>query len=199
MLKCHGCDSLSRPNIDTTAATLFFFLHHKMTSVFIALVAIATTLVQGHVVVTYPGWRGNNLIVNETFPFGMQWIYPCGGTSPTNNRTNWPLDGSGAVAFEPGWFAGHDRNLMYINLCLGAQPVNCSFPMVPVFEITGPNDRPYPGGVCLPKVPLPNGVQPKDGDLATIQIIQTQKHGASLYSVSYLYLTTHTHTHTHKY
>ncbi len=31
----------------------------------------------GHVVLTYPGWRGNNLILNDTFPFGMQWMYPC--------------------------------------------------------------------------------------------------------------------------
>lgn len=55
--------------------------------------AIATA----HTVITYPGWRGNNLHTNGTlpefdpdtigvntyqngshgFPYGMQWIYPC--------------------------------------------------------------------------------------------------------------------------
>ena len=34
-------------------------------------------LTQAHLILTYPGWRGNNLITNETFPFGMQWMYPC--------------------------------------------------------------------------------------------------------------------------
>lgn len=32
---------------------------------------------QSHIIMTYPGWRGDNLITNETFPYGMQWIYPC--------------------------------------------------------------------------------------------------------------------------
>ncbi len=36
--------------------------------------------VGAHVVVTYPGWRGNNLITNETFPYGTQWLYPCAPT-----------------------------------------------------------------------------------------------------------------------
>ena len=40
-----------------------------------------------HTVITYPGWRGDNLITNgtvgvddyqpDTFPYGMQWMYPC--------------------------------------------------------------------------------------------------------------------------
>lgn len=40
-----------------------------------------------HIVITYPGWRGNSLITNgtvgvddykpDTFPYGMQWMYPC--------------------------------------------------------------------------------------------------------------------------
>ena len=50
-----------------------------------------------HTVITYPGWRGNNLHTNGTlpaenpdtigidtyengthgFPFGQQWMYPC--------------------------------------------------------------------------------------------------------------------------
>jgi hypothetical protein len=34
-------------------------------------------LAAAHTVLTYPGWRGNNLISNDTFPHGMQWMYPC--------------------------------------------------------------------------------------------------------------------------
>jgi hypothetical protein len=30
-----------------------------------------------HTVLTYPGWRGDNLVTNDTFPYGMQWMYPC--------------------------------------------------------------------------------------------------------------------------
>jgi hypothetical protein len=74
---------------------------------------------------------------------------------------------------------------MYVNLCLGEQPQNCSMPMVRLFELTGPSDRPYPGTVCLPQVPLPAGVVPKNGDRASIQIVQAAKHGAALYSVCF--------------
>lgn len=34
-------------------------------------------LVNAHTVITYPGWRGDNLVTNDTFPYGMQWMYPC--------------------------------------------------------------------------------------------------------------------------
>lgn len=73
--------------------------------------------------------------------------------------------------------------LMYINLGLGSEPDTYS-PMVPMFRLTGPSDNPYPGTVCLPQVSPPQGVVPKSGDLATIQVVQTLKSGASLYSVS---------------
>ncbi|KAK3942877.1 hypothetical protein QBC46DRAFT_378999 [Diplogelasinospora grovesii] len=138
--------------------------------------------VQGHTVITYPGWRGMNLITNATFPFGMQWMYPCGGIGVTANRTTWPIDG-GAVAVQPGWFRGHSTALMYINLGLGADPSNYSMPMVPMFEVTGPaGDNPYPGQFCVPSVPLPQGVSPKNGDLASIQVVELAKHGAGMYS-----------------
>lgn len=38
---------------------------------------LCATFVRAHTVVTYPGWRGDNLITNNTFPYGMQWMYPC--------------------------------------------------------------------------------------------------------------------------
>lgn len=62
----------------------------------ICLLALTTFFraIQAHTVITYPGWRGNNLHSNGTatitnglgamhtdngtiYPFGMQWQYPC--------------------------------------------------------------------------------------------------------------------------
>ncbi|KAM0626316.1 hypothetical protein ACHAPW_008353 [Verticillium nonalfalfae] len=81
-----------------------------------ALVLAATAA--AHIVISYPGWRGNNLITNETFPYGMQWTFPCGGTPLTQNRTYWPTTG-GAVAFQPGWFQGHLTATIHINMGFG--------------------------------------------------------------------------------
>lgn len=139
-----------------------------------------------HTVITYPGWRGDNLITNETWPYGMQWIYPCGGMPTTTNRTKWPVNG-GAVAFQPGWFQGHPTAYMYISLGFGTDgpdggPPNMSNPMVPVFQIVGPSKNPWPGTVCIPQVPLPVGANVKVGDNATIQVVETALHGAALYS-----------------
>lgn len=48
-----------------------------LTSLFIALHLGWAALSRAHVVITYPGWRGNNLLRNEAFPKGMQWESPC--------------------------------------------------------------------------------------------------------------------------
>jgi len=152
----------------------------------ILLPIIASTLAAAHIVISYPGWRGNNLITNETFPYGMQWIYPCGGHPPTTNRTYWPTKG-GAVSFQPGWFQGHQTAFLYVNMGFGTDgpdggPPNMSFPMVAPFQLLGPSKNPYPGTVCLPQVPLPVNTTVKAGDLATIQIVELAAHGASLFS-----------------
>src|SRR5690349_832118 len=115
----------------------------ELPSFLVAFLAAAIQ-VQGHAVLTYPAWRGNNLISNASFPFGMARNYPCGGIPPTSNRTRWPLDGSGAFAFEPGWSSGHELNFVYINLCLGPGPDavagevnNCSLTMKGPLELKG--------------------------------------------------------------
>lgn len=73
---------------------------------FCTLLAVLTTaaIAQAHTVITYPGWRGNNLHTNGTlpednpeskgidfsengtasYPWGMQWIYPCEYIVPTS-------------------------------------------------------------------------------------------------------------------
>ena len=51
---------------------------HTLTMFPSTLLAIASAaVVSAHTVITYPGWRGNNLVTNHTFPYGMQWMYPC--------------------------------------------------------------------------------------------------------------------------
>jgi len=105
-----------------------------------------------------------------------------GGLGVSSNRTYWPLNG-GAIAVQPGWFQGHATALFYINMGLGENPANYSLPMVPLFQITGPSNNPYPGTFCLPQVPLPAGVTVKSGDLASIQVIEVAKHGAGQYNV----------------
>lgn len=102
---------------------------------------------------------------------------------PTSrNRTKWPVNG-GAVAVQPGWFPGHLTALIYINIGLGETPENMSHPVVSPFPISGPTNNPYPGTFCLPQVPLPANVSVKAGDKATIQVVETAKHGAALYNV----------------
>jgi hypothetical protein len=151
----------------------------------------AASTVNAHAVITYPPWRGNNLLANASFPFGMARTYPCGGHPITTNRTHYPLDGSGAFAFEPGWSPGHGLNAVYINLCLGSgegqesgEVRNCSLTIVGPLELKGPTDEQYAGQVCIPRLGLPKGVTPRSGDLASLQIVQVVKHGAALYSVS---------------
>ncbi|RAL13213.1 copper acquisition factor BIM1-like domain-containing protein [Aspergillus homomorphus CBS 101889] len=169
----------------------------SISRLFAAITLLSLGLVNAHSIITYPGYRGNNLHTNGTvqqsnglgvawengsyiYPYGMQWLYPCGGMPTSTNRTKWPING-GAIALQPGWFQGHSTAFMYINLGLGTVPQNMSLPMLPVFEITGPSNNPYPGTICLPQVPLPADVTVKAGDNATIQIVEAAKHGAALY------------------
>ena len=100
----------------------------------------------------------------------------------SQNRTKWPVSG-GAISVQPGWFTGHQTAFFYINLGEGNIPNNYSLPMVPVFQITGPDNLLYPGSFCLPQVPLPAHFKAKVGDNATIQVIETAQHGAALYNV----------------
>ena len=107
----------------------------------------------------------------------------------TTNRTLWPTTG-GTISLQPGWFQGHATAFFYVNLGFGTDgpdggPPNMSFPMVPVFQIVGPNKQPYPGSICLTQVPLPANTVVNVGDNATIQVVETAIHGAALYSVGF--------------
>lgn len=166
----------------------------------LAGVMLCMSLVNAHTVIVYPGYRGNNLHTTGTvendhglgasynsdnksidYPYGMQWIYPCGGMPSSTNRTKWPIHG-GAIALQPGWFPGHSRAMIYMNLGLGTVPPNMSHPMKTPFGIVGPDNDPYPGTICIPQVPLPAGIEVNPGDNATIQVIELAQHGAALYN-----------------
>ncbi|KAG9691842.1 hypothetical protein KCU95_g7708, partial [Aureobasidium melanogenum] len=170
----------------------------------LAALVLRLGLVQCHTVITYPPWRGDNLKTNGTlpqndihalgqnyvdgqytFPYGQQWMYPCGGMPTSTNRSLWPVNG-GAVAIQPGWFQGHKTATFYINIGINGPgevaPPNMSHPVVPAFQITGPVNTAYPGTFCLPQVPLVPNLTFNIGDNITIQVIETAQHGAAIYN-----------------
>ncbi|OAK93978.1 hypothetical protein IQ06DRAFT_261272 [Phaeosphaeriaceae sp. SRC1lsM3a] len=172
----------------------------------LVFVVASWSLASAHTVIVYPGWRGNNIHTNGTvgpkdpaiipgslgqnwdnetgtytFPYGMQWMYPCGGMPMSQNRTKWPIKG-GAISIQPGWFPGHQAAQFYFNLGYETEPQNYSHAMLPPFSISGPSNQQYEGTFCLPQVPLPAGYDPKIGDNATIQVIELAQHGAALYN-----------------
>lgn len=137
-----------------------------------------------------------SLIRSSSIPLGCSgYIHVCGPTvyevpsSPqtggglpiSSNRTRWPV-GGGAVAFQPGWYTGHEHALIYINIGFGDVPQNYSVPLAR-FELVGPSDNPYPGTVCIPSIEVPAGFSVSAGDRATIQVVEAAVHGAALYSV----------------
>lgn len=105
----------------------------------------------------------------------------------STNRTFWPYTG-GAVSVQPGWFTGHSKAFIYINMGIQGPnevaPPNMSHILVPPFQILGPTNDEYPGQFCLPQVPMPVNVTLSPGDKVTLQVIEVAQHGASLYNVS---------------
>lgn len=170
----------------------------------LALLPLLFTQIIAHTVITYPGWRGDNLVTNGTlpqyssealgqnyedgqftFPYGQQWIYPCGGMPTSTNRSLWPVTG-GALALQPGWFQGHSSAQFYINIGINGpgelSPPNMSHPVVKNFGIIGPSNDEYNGTFCLPQVPLVPNVTFSIGDNITIQVVEVAQHGAAIYN-----------------
>lgn len=103
------------------------------------------------------------------------------------NRTKWPV-GGGALSVQPGWFPGHSKAFIYVNIGIqedGQQaPPNMSHPVVPPFQLNGPSNNEYPGQFCLPQIGMPANLSLQVGQLITLQVVEAAQHGASLYSVS---------------
>ncbi|KAL5614375.1 hypothetical protein BROUX41_004481 [Berkeleyomyces rouxiae] len=154
-----------------------------------AVAALLTASVaSAHILLTYPGSRGNSFITNETFPFGMQWTYPCGGIPLSRNRTYWSTSG-GTIAFQPGWFSGHASAMLYVNIGLDSTgpdggPMNFTNQLVLPFELQGPSNGPFPGTLCLPNVQVPEALGVRAGMNASLQIVELATHGASLFACS---------------
>ena len=114
-----------------------------------------------------------------------------GGMSLTTNRTLWPV-GGGAISVQPGWFQGHALAFFRINMGLDTSgpdggPLTMDIPLLDLVQVVGPSNNPYPGTMCFPNVPVPANASVKVGDNATLQVILTAQHGASLFAVSLPY------------
>lgn len=108
----------------------------------------------------------------------------------STNRTFWPVDG-GAVSIQPGWFQGHAKAFVYINIGIQEPgqlaPPNMSHPVVPPFQILGPTNQEYAGQFCLPQVPMPPNVTLEVGQNITLQVVEVAVHGAALYNVRFCF------------
>ncbi|KXJ89751.1 hypothetical protein Micbo1qcDRAFT_196540 [Microdochium bolleyi] len=174
----------------------------------LAVLAGSAAVVDAHIAITYPGSRGNTFPKNGTvaqsdglvvatiangsepiYPYGMAMAYPCGGLPTTTNRTLWPLTGSAPIILQPGHQANHDWGIIFVNIGLGTTPANFSTQMIHEFSFTFPSAKEYDNQICLPDVSLPQTVRDavgaglvKAGDNATIQVVETAKHGGTLHS-----------------
>lgn len=105
----------------------------------------------------------------------------------STNRTKWPVNGGG-LSIQPGWFPGHSFAMFYVNIGIQepghVAPRNMSHPVVPPFQLVGPNNQQYDGQFCLPQIGMPANLNLQVGDNITIQVIETAQHGAALYNVS---------------
>jgi len=87
----------------------------------------------------------------------------------------WPLDG-GSVALD----LHHPWTYVFINLGIGTDNPSFNISLTPdLLNVTGN------GTYCLPKVTLPSGITPTDGQNASIMVATGGKNGVALYNVSH--------------
>lgn len=103
---------------------------------------------------------------NLTHPPGAGADYGAG------NVTDWPLEG-GAIKLH----LHHDYTFVFINLGLGKNSSNFNVSLTPDFwNVT------TPGQLCVEKLALPDDVEVRDGDVASIQVITGGESGVALYN-----------------
>jgi hypothetical protein len=77
--------------------------------------------------------------------------------------------------------------MFYVNIGINepgeSAPKNMSHPVVPPFQLVGPNNLEYPGQFCLPQIGMPKNLDLQVGTNITIQVIELAQHGAALYNV----------------
>ncbi|KAK6356355.1 hypothetical protein TWF718_000716 [Orbilia javanica] len=133
------------------------------------LVAAATlaTAVQAHYSIDYPTWRADSF--EEPYD---QWLRPCAGANTTQNRTTWPLDGGSLVLG-----LHHAFDYIFVNLGLGSEVTTFNISLTPNFLNNTGN-----GTLCIPKIPIPAGIEIRDGQDASIQVVTVGKSGSALYN-----------------
>jgi hypothetical protein len=137
---------------------------HASTLLLTLLPALATA----HFSVTYPTDRGSN---SQT-----QADSPCGGkNTPSSTRTKWPITG-GQLSFE----AGHDEADTAVYLALGNNPVKDDFKITLKDQFL----QIGLGTFCWNELTVPGDLGIKNGDNATIQVVQAGHSGGGLYNVS---------------
>ncbi|KAI5467497.1 hypothetical protein BGZ63DRAFT_29220 [Mariannaea sp. PMI_226] len=125
-----------------------------------------------HFGLEFPEWRANSLSEDENSPYS-QYLFPCAGADyGVGNVTDWPLEG-GAVKLD----LHHPFTYVFVNLGLGKNSSNFNVSLTPEFwNVTSP------GQLCVEKLELPGGVELKEGDLASIQVITVGDSGTALYN-----------------
>jgi hypothetical protein len=147
----------SKTNKTFTMRAAYFFT--ALASLFLSASA--------HFSITFPEARGDN---DKT-----QAQSPCGGiNTPSKDRTEWPIAG-GQLAFR----AGHAEAKTAVYLSLGNNPAKEDFniTIVDVFTQVGL------GEFCWNSLELPGNLTVKDGQNATIQVVQQGHDGDGLYNV----------------
>jgi hypothetical protein len=133
------------------------------------LLALLPAAVSAHFTVNYPTDRGDN---DET-----QATSPCGGkNTPSTSRTKWPLSGGSQLSIE----AGHDEANTAVYLALGNNPSADDFTIVVKDEFL----QIGLGTFCWNDLTFPANLTVKEGDNATIQVVQQGHTGGGLYNVS---------------
>ncbi|KAH7388940.1 hypothetical protein BKA64DRAFT_125559 [Cadophora sp. MPI-SDFR-AT-0126] len=135
----------------------------------ITLVLCLASLATAHFSIEYPEMRGDSFAEGAS-----QYIYPCANVNHTaqTNRTLWPLDG-GSVALD----LHHPWSYVFINLGLGTDSPSFNISLTPsLLNVTGN------GTYCLPKVSLPAGITPSDGQNASIMVATGGRNGVALYN-----------------
>ncbi|CAK7210251.1 hypothetical protein SCUCBS95973_000715 [Sporothrix curviconia] len=140
------------------------------TSALFSLVASAG-LAAAHFQIEYPTWRADSLS-NSNY---SQYDFPCAGVPQgawSDNRTDWPTTG-GSLSLD----LHHPWTYVFVNLGLGDNVTNFNYSLTPQFwNETGS------GVLCIPHLDLPAGLEPVDGQHATIQVVTLGDSGSALYN-----------------
>ncbi|CAK7198502.1 hypothetical protein SEUCBS139899_001163 [Sporothrix eucalyptigena] len=136
----------------------------------LSLVAMAG-LAAAHFSIEYPTWRADSL-ENSNY---SQYVFPCANVPQgawSDNRTDWPTTG-GSLSLD----LHHPWTYVFVNVGLGENVTNFNYSLTPSFwNETGS------GTLCIPHLDLPAGLEPADGQHATIQVVTLGESGTALYN-----------------